>query len=52
MRILVSGASGFVGSAITRDLTGEGHTVLPLLRISSGHLLAWDPARGEIADAQ
>ncbi|MBC8367173.1 TIGR01777 family protein [bacterium] len=52
MRILVSGASGFVGSAIMRELSGEGHTVLPLLRISSAHLPSWDPARGEIAAQQ
>jgi uncharacterized protein len=52
MRILVSGASGFVGSAISRELSGEGHSVSPLLRISSEHLPSWDPARGEIAASQ
>ena len=32
MRILITGASGFVGSAICRALVGSGHTVLGLTR--------------------
>ncbi len=52
MRILISGASGFVGSALMRELSGKGHSVSPLLRISSEHLPSWDPVRGEIAASQ
>ncbi|MEJ5018882.1 NAD-dependent epimerase/dehydratase family protein [Ochrobactrum vermis] len=32
MKIAVTGAGGFIGSALTQMLTGEGHEVLPLSR--------------------
>ena len=32
MKIAVTGAGGFIGSALTKMLTGEGHDVLPLSR--------------------
>ncbi len=32
MKIAVTGAGGFIGSALTQVLTGEGHEVLPLSR--------------------
>jgi len=43
MRIAITGASGFVGSAAAVDLTSAGHDVVPLVRGSN-----WDPATGEL----
>ncbi len=32
MKVVITGSSGLVGNALTRSLTGEGHTVIRLLR--------------------
>ena len=49
MRILVSGASGFVGSALVQSLRSDGHEVLSLVRerpdLSKGRV-GWDPSAG------
>src|SRR2546423_6905838 len=50
MNILISGATGFVGSHLTRCLTEGGHRVRPLLRSESPVVVrpSWCPERGEI----
>ena len=51
MNILVSGASGLVGSALVPFLTAGGHTVVKLTRQSepdAGPSAMWNPAAGQI----
>lgn len=43
MRILVTGASGFVGSALSAHLTSAGHTVIPLRRNKTAGGPWWNP---------
>jgi uncharacterized protein len=51
MRILISGATGLVGSALAKALRAEGHGVASLVRpggtLGAGDL-RWDPASGTI----
>jgi uncharacterized protein len=50
MRILISGASGLVGTALCRHLTEHGHELLRLVRresVEAGEI-AWKPAGGTI----
>ena len=52
MRILVSGASGLVGKALTRSLEAAGHEVRPLVRYATGYgsnAIEWSPERYSIA---
>ncbi|WP_307036964.1 TIGR01777 family oxidoreductase [Arthrobacter sp. B3I4] len=53
MRILVAGASGLIGTAITSTLRGSGHDVVSLVRRppASPAEFQWDPAAGRIDDA-
>lgn len=59
MRIAISGASGFVGSALVEALMAEGHEICVLQRPGSGHrhttsgirVTAWEPKSG-LADPQ
>jgi len=47
MRIIVSGASGLVGSALLPSLQASGHEVVRLVRTSTGNApgeAAWDPS--------
>jgi hypothetical protein len=55
MRILVSGSTGFVGTALAETLEREGHTVLRLVRPGTSQkgassagapTVAWDPLTG------
>jgi uncharacterized protein (TIGR01777 family) len=50
MRVLVSGASGFVGSAICRRLRERGDTVERLVRGAADGVL-WDPTTGRFDPA-
>lgn len=43
MIVAITGATGFIGSALTRRLERDGHTVRPISRPGG-----WDPARGRI----
>jgi uncharacterized protein len=55
MRILISGSTGFLGTALVETLGREGHTIARLVRPgtsskqvpgSRGETVAWDPIRG------
>ncbi len=49
MKIVVSGASGLVGSALTEFLHSEGHEILKLSRGNgNGKSVHWDPEAGTI----
>lgn len=56
MKALVSGATGFVGSAVAHALLGAGHTVRALVRPASDRRnlegLAVDVAVGDLADME
>ncbi len=43
MKILVTGAAGYIGSVVTELLVGEGHTIVGLDNLSSGHRQAVHP---------
>jgi uncharacterized protein (TIGR01777 family) len=51
MKIVVSGSTGLIGSALTKALRRREHDVVPLVRrrVSPGEqALAWDPERGSV----
>jgi uncharacterized protein (TIGR01777 family) len=51
VKVLVTGASGLVGSALAPRLRAEGHAVMRLVRgapAPGGEELAWDPAAGRL----
>src|SRR6201996_1967091 len=54
MRIFVTGASGFIGAAVTQDLIGAGHTVVGLARSDESAKivegLGAQVLRGELTD--
>lgn len=53
MRILVAGASGLIGTAVSRTLRSGGHDVATLVRRApaSPAEFRWDPAEGRIDDS-
>ena len=44
MRILVTGAAGYIGSVVTDQLVEQGHQVLALDNLKNGHRAAVNPA--------
>jgi uncharacterized protein (TIGR01777 family) len=51
MKVLVSGSTGLIGSALVRDLADEGYIVTRLVRPSSateGDAVIWDPEKGTV----
>lgn len=48
MNILISGASGLVGKALTRHLRSQGHEVHTLKRNNSGAVFTWQPDQQKI----
>ena len=52
MDVLISGSSGFIGSALAASLSESGHRVVPLTRSPrTTEGVAWDPVRGRIDKA-
>jgi uncharacterized protein len=60
MRILVSGSTGFLGTALIEALAGEGHTIVRLARPDTGQpvecsarvqSVLWDPVDGQFGAA-
>jgi uncharacterized protein len=53
MRIVISGASGFIGTALTERLVRKGHDVVRLVRRppSGSGEARWDPATGQLDEA-
>lgn len=51
MKVLMTGSSGFLGTALARALEADGHTVAPLVRRDprpGSREIGWDPRRGRI----
>lgn len=46
MRIAITGASGTIGRELTRWLTAQGHSVVPVSRRPAAGGILWDPLRG------
>ncbi|HEU4402681.1 MAG TPA: NAD-dependent epimerase/dehydratase family protein [Candidatus Polarisedimenticolia bacterium] len=53
MRVLVTGATGYLGYHVAAQLQVAGHTVVALVREGRGHLLpaGCQPARGDLLDS-
>src|SRR5881398_3235468 len=53
MKVVITGASGLIGTALARSLTGDGHEVLKLLRRDAQRPdeATWDPASRRLDSA-
>jgi uncharacterized protein (TIGR01777 family) len=52
MRIVISGSTGLIGTALVEHLQGAGHQVVRLVRrAASGTDVQWDPAAGSLPAA-
>jgi uncharacterized protein (TIGR01777 family) len=53
MKVVITGASGLIGSALVRSLTGDGHDVLKLVRRDAQRPdeASWDPASRRLDSA-
>jgi uncharacterized protein (TIGR01777 family) len=49
--VLISGASGFIGSHLARSLAADGHRVVPLSRSAKSGAVAWDAEAGTLDEA-
>lgn len=51
MKILITGASGLIGRALTTQLKAEGHSVVAAVRRPArrNDEIQWDPARGQLS---
>lgn len=51
MRVIISGASGLIGTALSQRLRADGHDVAALVRrtASGPNEVQWDPAKGVLA---
>ena len=50
MHVVIAGASGLIGSALTRSLRGDGHRVTALVRRAARNAdeASWDPSNAEL----
>ena len=50
MDVVISGAGGFIGTALSASLRADGHRVRRLVRggVTEGDAIAWDPQNGRI----
>lgn len=50
MKVLISGASGMVGTRLSRELESAGHSITSLStsKPSSSDTIRWDPKRGQV----
>ncbi|MCY4653963.1 MAG: NAD-dependent epimerase/dehydratase family protein, partial [Dehalococcoidia bacterium] len=51
MKVLISGSSGLIGTALVRSLESSDHSVTRLVRPNSARVsdsIAWDPASGSL----
>ena len=50
MKIVIAGASGFIGTELVAQLLAAGHTVIRLVRraTQSADERSWDPASGQL----